>query len=359
MHVWICYPYSMVYNKNLGEKMKISFIGNLWGTPKGHSYVVKTMVETLQEAGHDVSMYRIGENMPLPDFPEVFPMEMERSLIIPEDKFRKWLDDQKPDWCIFVEYQQWWSEDHDKVEICKERGIKTIGFNMWEKLDWDKLDHYKKYTKMIAPTRFQTKLMRKKGIYQTCHIPWGMDLEKIDAVPMERQNKKVRYFHCAGSGGVGDRKNTQAVIEAYKLIQDENTDLIITHLQAKTFSWNEIISFTKYSDVLLNPSKWDTIGLNTIEACACGVPVIVTDTEPMNELVQDRVNGLVVSGTENTHPAVTCPAFDVDVEDLAKKMTIMKDKLIRDTLKTNARKFAEENFDWKKNKKHFLKIFEV
>jgi hypothetical protein len=339
--------------------MKIGFVSNLYGTPKGHSYVIKQMLETFTEQNIETHMYRIGNNELLPEFPLPTTLKTEPSMIIPKDDFEKWLDETQPDWCIFVEYMQWWDEDHDKVAICKERNIKTMVFNMFEKLDWNKLAHYKLYTKLLAPTRFQTKLMRKHGLYQTCHIPWGVDLEEIDKVPMKRSDNKLRFFHCAGSGGVLNRKNTQTVIDAYKKIEDENTDLIITHLNSKVFSKDEIISFTKYSDVLVNVSKWDTIGINTLEANACGIPVIVANTEPMNELVQDRVNGLVVDGEARDVDIVTCKAYEVDVDELAKKMSFFKNKLLLDTFKTNARKFAETNFDWNKNKKHFLKMFEV
>ena len=132
---------------------------------------------------------------------------------------------------------------------------------------------------------------------------------------------------------------------------------MITHLNSKIFSRNEILAFIKQSDVLVNTSKWDTIGLNTIEANACGIPVIVCDTEPMNELVIDNTNGIVVSGDETTCDAVTCPVFEVDVDVLSQKMSIFKNKSILNILKRNSRAFAEVNFNWKLNKEHFLKIF--
>jgi len=132
---------------------------------------------------------------------------------------------------------------------------------------------------------------------------------------------------------------------------------MITHLGSKVFSRNEIISFMKLSDVVVNTSKWDTIGLNTIEANACGVPVIVCDGKPMNELVIDNMNGLLVDGDETTDTNVTCPAIDVNVDALAVKMTICKNKLLLDIMKKNSRKFAETNFDWKNNKNDFLEVF--
>ena len=35
---------------------------------------------------------------------------------------------------------------------------------------------------------------------------------------------------------------------------------------------------------------------------------------------------------------------------------MLKNKLVLETLKNNSRAFAETNFNWKKNKHHFLKL---
>jgi len=346
----------------MSKEKIIGFVGNWWGTPKGHSYVTRDLLRILDDEGYEIHMFRCGNN----PIPEEFPMPHNGTIegyndrIIPKEAFEKWLDEKKPDYCIFNEYTQWWNEDHDKINICKEKGIKTIGYLVWEKLDWDKRDHYNSYWKIIAPSEFQTKLMRSKGVYNVVHIPWGVDIDEMNAVPMRdrTEDRLIRFFHCAGSGGVGDRKNTDEVIKAYGLIKDERTELVITHLGSKVFSRKEIISFMKSSDVLINATKWETIGLNTIEANACGIPAIVSNTPPMNELITNNVNGLLVNGKEVRSEQVSCPAFHIDVEDLAKKMEMCKNKLILDTLKNSARVTAERKFNWKYNKKPFLKLFE-
>ena len=134
-------------------------------------------------------------------------------------------------------------------------------------------------------------------------------------------------------------------------------ELIITHLSAKVFSREDIIRMTKHVDVVVNTAKWDTIGINTLESNVCGKPVIVCDSDPMNELVQNNINGLTVACEIGRSPNVTCPSADVDVDDLALKMGMLKNKLVLKTLQNNSREFAETNFNWKKNKQHFLKLF--
>lgn len=350
-------------NKNKtfgGINMKIGFVGNLFGTPKGHSYVVNNMVNAVMEAGHEAHMFRVLKNQITSEFAQPTTLKSNETFIIGEEDFEKWLDEVKPDWCVFMEYAQWWNEDHDKLDICRERGIKTLGWLVYEKLDWDKKDHYKKYTVISCPTQFQTKLLRKNGLYNSVYHPWGTDIKEIDKVTTvsTNPNRPIMFYHCAGSGGVGKRKNTEAVIKAYKQIRDAGTELKISHLNSKVFSRDEIIGFMKYADVLINASKWDTIGLNTMEANACGRPVIVANTSPMTELVQENVNGFLVDGTEKRVEEVTCPSYEVDIDELAKKMSICKNRIILETLQNNSRKYAEKNFDWNKNKEEFLKTFQ-
>lgn len=341
--------------------MKIGIASTLYATPKGHSYVIRDFVKLLMSEGHTVDMYRIGNNDIGEEFPLPTSIKTNNELVIKKEDFESWLDEKTPDYCIFMEYQQWWDEDHDKVAICKERGIKTVGFLVHEKLDWNKLEHYKQYTKLIAPTQYQTKLQRSKGLYNTVYVPWGVDMSEIDSLPTpvrdEADKNCLIFYHCAGSGGVGDRKNTESIIKAYNKIKDEHTRLMITHLGKKIFSRKEILSFTKYSDVVINTSRWDTIGLNTLESNACEKPIIVCDASPMNELVMNNVNGFLIPCTQSKTDVVTCVSNDVDIDELSKKMAFFKNTLILNVMKNSARVYAERNFDWKTNKIQLLKVF--
>ena len=337
------------------KKMKIGFAGNLYFTPKGHSYVNDLLVRTVLEAGHEAHMYRILDNAVIEEFTHPTSLTTCPDQIIPKEDFEKWLDEVKPEVCVFTEYAQWWEEDHDKLQICKDRGIKTLGFVVLEKLDIDKVEHYKLYTHIMCPTMHQRTVMRKMGCYNATYVPWGdFDSNYENIIESKYQTGKTTFLHIAGSGGVDDRKNTNAIIEAYKEVHDSTTDLKITHLNAKAFSKEEILSFMKAADVVVNTSKWDTIGLCTIEANKMGVPVIVADGAPMNELVLNNYNGLTVESEISTSKYVSCPVFNTKHDALVKAFNMCKNPDILGFLKMSAKKFAEKNFDWDKNKKAFL-----
>lgn len=341
--------------------MKIGITNVFYATPKGHSYVNRDIIKILMDAGHEVHVNRFYNNDLSHEFIKPTSMKSNKDHAITKEDFIKWLDEVKPDVVFFMEYNQWWQDEHNKIIICKDRGIKTIGFLVWEKLDYFNMAQYAEYDKIICPTGFQTKLMRNKGLYNVYHTPWGIDFSEIDGIkPMEnREKKKLTFFHCAGSGGVGDRKNTNAIVEAYNKIKDENTELMITHLGQQVFLHDDIIRLTKHADVLVNTSRWDSIGLNTLEANVCGKPVLVCDASPMNEIIKNNINGLLVKcNILDRVKDVSCPSAEVDVDDLAKKMDMLKNDLILKTLQSNSRQFAEINFNWNKNKNAILKAFE-
>ncbi len=337
--------------------MKVGFVSNLYFTPKGHSYVTEMLLRTVLEAGHEAHMYRIRDNPVVSEFVQPTTLKTCPDTVIPKEEFEKWLDEIQPEVCVFNEYSQWWDEDHDKVLICKERGIRTIGYLVLEKLDSSKVEHYKLYTHLICPTKFQQTLYREMGCYNTKMVPWGDYNDVYENLPEVRYGDKITFLHVAGNGGADNRKNTQKIIDAFKLIGNtDEIELKITHLQSKAFSRKEILGLMKSADVLINTSKWETLGLNTIEGNKLGIPVIVADGPPMNELVKNNYNGVCVKSEQTTSSMVTCPAWDIDVDSLINAIHICKNKDVLEFLKQSAKKYAETNFDWDKNKIAFLEL---
>lgn len=334
--------------------MKIAIVGNWYGRPQGHCYVARDIVDILMNEGHEVHMYRIGNNEISKEFPQPTTLKSYNNNVIPQQDFEAWLDDIKPEWCVFMEYLDWWTENHDKLDICKQRNIKTTGFLTYERMTLNN-NNYDKYTKSFCLSKHHAKILTDKG-FSSIHIPWGINLKEIDDIKVT-PNDKLTFYHCAGAGGAGGRKNTQAVVDAYNMIKDDNTELVITHLGSKIYSRVDILKFIKLSDVVVNTAKWESLGLGTLEANACSVPVMVCNTEPMNELIINKVNGFLVDGEKTTNSAATCSSYEVNIDKLAEAMTLCKDKKVLEEMKKNARKHAEKYFDWETNKKVLLELF--
>ncbi len=65
----------------------------------------------------------------------------------------------------------------------------------------------------------------------------------------------------------------------------------------RTDDRNELTSLYSMADVFINPSVEESFSLVTVEAFACGTPVIVLDTSAVKELVNES-NGIVLSSHE-------------------------------------------------------------
>lgn len=94
--------------------------------------------------------------------------------------------------------------------------------------------------------------------------------------------------------------------------------------------------------VFVAPSRIEGWGITTIEANACGTPVVASNVSGLRDSVRDGETGILV------------PYGDISA--LAKKVThILTDNAFRNTLSANSIKWAK-NFGWDKSSEKFIKI---
>lgn len=101
--------------------------------------------------------------------------------------------------------------------------------------------------------------------------------------------------------------------------------------------------FDKYYSILsqldifaiLSVLDSETFGVASVEAGACGIPVIASNVGGLTEVIRDGITGLIV------------PPKDVmkTAEAIEKLIT---DKQLRESMQLAGRKFVMENYDWKK-----------
>ena len=100
------------------------------------------------------------------------------------------------------------------------------------------------------------------------------------------------------------------------------------------------------ADVCLGPSRWEGLGLHLYEATAFALPMIVNDNPPMNEVVRDGENGLLVDGIERDEPADSgIPSYNPDVRQLTTAIERLADAGLREKLSNGARQ-AQQRLSW-------------
>ena len=101
---------------------------------------------------------------------------------------------------------------------------------------------------------------------------------------------------------VGEGVDKQKVINLISVLDLKNT------VQYLGFYPN-IQCFYAIIDTLIVPSQFESFGISAIEAQACGVPVIASNVEALNEIIKNKNNGLLFEFANET--------------DLAKKIELM------------------------------------
>lgn len=90
-------------------------------------------------------------------------------------------------------------------------------------------------------------------------------------------------------------------------------------------------------DVFVNCSIKESFGVAIVEAMACGLPVVATDTAGFREVVDDGVTGFILADRE---PATMAQ----------KIMELLNDGDLRKVMGSAGRKKVLELYDWEKNK---------
>ena len=95
-------------------------------------------------------------------------------------------------------------------------------------------------------------------------------------------------------------------------------------------------------DVCLGPSRWEGLGLFLYEAVAFGMPQITNDSPPMNEVVRDGVNGLLVADVQDDDAPSGIPSMKPDVAGADRRDRAARRPGERERLADGARASREE-----------------
>ena len=358
---------------------------------RGAAYVSRQYKEILELAGHEVYVYaRGGENDAVKESkwngPNVtwgkrfsFPVPT----YIDGSDFQQWLLKNSIEVAFFNE-QRWLKP----VVLCRKLKIKTGLY-----VDYyteDTIKDYGIFDFLICNTRkhFSAFSWHEQAYY----IPWGTDVELFNTANIRKKHKKVRFFNSSGMNPY--RKGADLVVNAFSKAMENNkfkmeAELII-HTQValqKHFSKLDGQSLTLQNinalqssgslnviegtveapglyhkgDIYVYPSRLDGIGLTVAEAISCGMPVIVPDDGPMNEILPDTGSAVVnIEKYFCRADAYYWPQNEVSIDDLAKKMIEYIDNRERLPEYANiSRAHALNKLNWKNNSIDIVNVFEL
>ncbi len=345
---------------------------------RGAAYVSKAYMDSLQSQGHKVHVYARGGECyatgdPVWDLPNVtwsrqyHPWSRFTRFgwqYIDMGHFENWLRVNDVEVVLF-------NEEHRFETVERTR---SLGYNVGAYIDYYKkstVPGFRAYDFLLCNTKRHHSVFSE---FPNCfYIPWGTDT-KLFKPKSDRSAKSpgdpVVFFHSAGWGGVNLRKGTDLLLKAFRQVQG-NAKLIVQSQSPlanygkeaiENIKEDERIEFLEKTvaapglyhlgDVFVYPSRLEGIGLCVPEALACGLPVITTDCAPMNEFVQEGVNGSLVrvNKQRTREDGYYWPESIVDIESLTGKMqAYVEEKSKLSQYQKQAREYAKENLDWMKN----------
>ncbi len=340
---------------------------------RGAAYVSDIYKKLLEREGHTVYVFaRGGENIPGTISAKWNGNEVTRSNLyidstIEKRKFLKWVLDKSLDAVLFNE-----QIDFRAIIWLKKKYPKVVVGAYVDYYTENSIELFGLYDFLICNTKRHLQAMQNHP--QKYYIPWGTDINLF--CPRARESSGISFFHSAG---LSKRKGTDYLIDAFIDGKIYSKSQLVIHTQQPI---EKICKYTKEElakyniqvieetvpapglyykgDVYVYPTRLDGLGLTMYEAISSGLPMIVTDFPPMNEVGDEsfvrriKVKDYYCRGDAYYYPMAIC-----DKTDLIDAMVwyVEHPEELRKQ-KEYARQFAEEHFDILTRSKAVSDVFE-
>lgn len=252
-----------------------------------------------------------------------------------------------------------------EIAALRESGVRTLGRFVWEQFSAEHVEPARHAFDVIySVIACEQERYSTLGV-ESPRVRWGIHPELLDpSLAAGHDDDTVRLFFPGGY--MTKRKPLEPVIEAFTTTRDPRLRLILkAQVQKKIkrvrkligrdkrvevivddLPYEEHMALFASSDVVLAPSRWEGLGLHLFEAMGLGIPVITNDNPPMNEVIADGENGLLVPGVELAERAPSgIPAFDPDVRALSAAIERVADPAELERLKAGA-VASRERLSW-------------
>jgi glycosyltransferase involved in cell wall biosynthesis len=313
------------------------------------------------------------------------------------------------DWEVpFGEYESWIADNrleavhwdncyqHGEIARIRESGVKTVGRFVWEMFGADDAEPAKRaYDVLYSLTRCEQRRYAELGI-ESPHVRWGLHPELIETGRRLENARSARSEVGAPAAGssnlqpptsdlvrfyfpgalLGPRKPHKEVLEAFTAAKGDNLRLIFKAQLERRMGYiekaaaadprielviddmptEEHLRLFASCDVCLGPSRWEGLGLFLYEAIAFGMPQITNDSPPMNEVVADGANGLLVGDERDGAAPSGIPSMRPDVAGLTDAIERLADPGLRGLLAQGARSSRDEHA-WERTVDDYAELF--
>ncbi|HZA90874.1 MAG TPA: glycosyltransferase family 4 protein [Solirubrobacterales bacterium] len=362
-----------------------------WWFNRGQAVVGRYLRSALEELGHETFVLarptRGGNIRPsfidrtgVWDQPGVTEAS---SYEIPVQEYEDWVEAIAPEIVFFDQNYQF-----AEIATVRRMGVKTVGRFVWEAFaPADVPPATDAFDLIYSLTECEHRRYRELGI-DSPKIDWGCHPELLSyAKDHPATNPPGAEAAAAQAGGnvvfiypggfMSKRKPFEAVIEAFSRVRDPRLRLTFKAQVERRVRkvgrmvkrdprieviWEDLptsayLRLFAGSDVCLAPSRWEGLGLHLYEATAFGMPIITNDNPPMNEVVTDGANGLLVRGIESGTTKSGIAAYEPDVDGLAAAIERLADDALRADLSRGALELRER-LSWDRTVRGYARLID-
>jgi glycosyltransferase involved in cell wall biosynthesis len=342
---------------------------------RGQGVVARQLRSALDELGHET--FVLGrptkESFPMPqeargdDVWAQSNVTAASDFFIPVDELVGWARKTGIEACFFDQ-----NYEFEAIAALRAAGVRTIGRFVWERFSDEHVEPAKRsYDLVYSLTRAEQERYAGMGI-ETPYVRYGIHPEYFEVTPHRDHHGVTFHYHA---GLLGKRKPFKEVINAFSATSEPNLRLIVkaqierrmnfleravkddprVELVLEDLPTDVHLQMFADADVCMAPARWEGLGLHLYEAIAFGQPIICNDDPPMNELVSDGFNGLLVPSHEDGLANSGIPAKTVDVDALRDAISRLADPELRAELSAGALKVREER-SWDRTIEDFASL---
>ena len=253
----------------------------------------------------------------------------------------------------------------DAIAELRAAGVPTAGRFVWEQFSREHVEPAKRALDVVySLTACEQERYATLGI-ESPRVRWGIHPELLRYAPERRaaSGEPLTFFYPAGF--LSKRKPVPEVLKAFRRFDEPGAKLVIkaqvereldllrkgverdprVEVVIEDLPTDEHLRLFAAADVCVAPSRWEGLGLHLYESMALGLPVITNDAPPMNEVVRDRDNGLLVASRTRGRAKSGIPAYRTSVRGLAAALAAAADPGTLGSLREGVAR-ARERLSW-------------
>jgi glycosyltransferase involved in cell wall biosynthesis len=232
--------------------------------------------------------------------------------------------------------------EFDSIAALRESGVRTIGRFVWEQFASDNVEDAKRALNVVySMTACEQERYASMGI-DSPRVRWGIHPDLL-AYADTPKRPALTYFYPAGF--LSRRKPVAEILKAFRGLDRDDARLLIkgqvereldtidrgarrdprVEVVIEDLPTEEHLRLFASAHVCVAPSRWEGLGLHLYESMALGLPVITNDNPPMNEIIRNAENGLLVASRRRGKANSGIPAYVPKVGSLRDAMRALSE----------------------------------